>query len=678
MKKLISAIASILLIFATAMPIAAETEAIIECNDYGCLLDSIASSENISIKLTGDIELEKTIYINSGKEVTIDLNGFCISLDANDENTGMYAFDNKGTLNLIDNTSEHKGSIKSRGIKNYNFFVAEKINMIACGNTGGAALWTYDNSTTNIFDCYIETQNGASGVRSDTKNTENTVINIENTKIDSIAHGVIASGSKTKVNISNSVIEAGGIALAANNGGVLETNNSEIIGNNTYGSKNFMAVKTEDSKSSIILNGGSINSYNGAGCIQAALGNIEATNVTAQVNLKGGYLATAFSASGGGVLTLNNCVSISKGYALYVFNSGAKIIVNGGEYQGDIKAIQVDDSTSEQIPSEIKINEGSFNGDVSIGTKSIDYFKVEEGLFTANIADYINENTTLLSLTSSNVVEYYAGETNVISEKVSSLAKEGDEIILLKGDANLSINLDNVTIKNQGQGDLEVNGEKITDETTTEHTHIYGMPTWDWSKDYAKATATFTCEKGDDTQVLEAKITSITLDPTTEKEGKITYTATVKFKEKEYSDTKEIIIDKLPEVKFPVIISGNNSTWNSNYKDGLTFTSNAEYKDFVKVLVDDKEVDAKYYTVKEGSTIVNLTSNYLKTLKEGKHTLSIVSTSGTATTNFTIETTSLPVPNTGVKTSTTLFIPATVAVLLGITAIISLKKIYSK
>ena len=56
-----------------------------------------------------------------------------------------------------------------------------------------------------------------------------------------------------------------------------------------------------------------------------------------------------------------------------------------------------------------------------------------------------------------------------------------------------------------------------------------------------------------------------------------------------------------------------------NSSEGLSFTSNAEYNDFVKVLVNDKEVESKYYTVKEGSTIVTLQPSFLGTLKEGTY-----------------------------------------------------------
>ena len=67
-----------------------------------------------------------------------------------------------------------------------------------------------------------------------------------------------------------------------------------------------------------------------------------------------------------------------------------------------------------------------------------------------------------------------------------------------------------------------------------------------------------------------------------------------------------------------------------------SFTSNAAFADFLKVQVDGKDVDASNYTVKEGSTIVTLNASYLETLSAGKHTLAIVSDTGTAETEFTV------------------------------------------
>ena len=90
------------------------------------------------------------------------------------------------------------------------------------------------------------------------------------------------------------------------------------------------------------------------------------------------------------------------------------------------------------------------------------------------------------------------------------------------------------------------------------------------------------------------------------------------------------------EPEAPVIIEGTNGTWQNGSKDGLTFTSNAEFSDFIKVQVDGKDVAASNYTVKEGSTIVTLNPTFLGSLSVGKHTLAIVSTTGTAITEFAI------------------------------------------
>ena len=86
----------------------------------------------------------------------------------------------------------------------------------------------------------------------------------------------------------------------------------------------------------------------------------------------------------------------------------------------------------------------------------------------------------------------------------------------------------------------------------------------------------------------------------------------------------------------PVIIAGANGSWQKSGTDGLSFTSNAAFADFIKVQVDGKDLDVSNYTVKEGSTIVTLKTDYLATLSVGEHSLSIVSSNGTASTKFTV------------------------------------------
>ena len=85
------------------------------------------------------------------------------------------------------------------------------------------------------------------------------------------------------------------------------------------------------------------------------------------------------------------------------------------------------------------------------------------------------------------------------------------------------------------------------------------------------------------------------------------------------------------------------------------FTSNADFSKFVKVLVDGKVVDPKYYDAKSGSTKITLKKAYLGTLSVGVHTLTIASTDGEASTKFTILPNTDPAPNTGDTTNTALW-----------------------
>lgn len=104
-----------------------------------------------------------------------------------------------------------------------------------------------------------------------------------------------------------------------------------------------------------------------------------------------------------------------------------------------------------------------------------------------------------------------------------------------------------------------------------------------------------------------------------------------------YRDGRCIVCGAIDSSFRPVITSGANAIWQKGGKDGISFISNAAFDDFIKVQVDGKDLDVSAYTVKEGSTIVTLKDSYLDTLSVGKHTLSIVSKTGIATTDFTVE-----------------------------------------
>ena len=86
------------------------------------------------------------------------------------------------------------------------------------------------------------------------------------------------------------------------------------------------------------------------------------------------------------------------------------------------------------------------------------------------------------------------------------------------------------------------------------------------------------------------------------------------------------------------IIDGANSSWTQS-TDGsgsIRIRGNGEISKFVNVKVDGTIVDPANYTVTEGSTIIELKADYLKTLSEGTHTFEIIWTDGTAGTSFTV------------------------------------------
>ena len=102
--------------------------------------------------------------------------------------------------------------------------------------------------------------------------------------------------------------------------------------------------------------------------------------------------------------------------------------------------------------------------------------------------------------------------------------------------------------------------------------------------------------------------------------------------------TGEGKLAKLP----PEIINGKGMSIAAGETKELTFRSNADFSDFIRVELDGKTLDAKYYTAKEGSTIITLKADYVASLSAGNHTIGIVSTSGTATAKFTVDAKAAP------------------------------------
>ena len=69
------------------------------------------------------------------------------------------------------------------------------------------------------------------------------------------------------------------------------------------------------------------------------------------------------------------------------------------------------------------------------------------------------------------------------------------------------------------------------------------------------------------------------------------------------------------------IIDGNDATYKPGSNESLTFRGSGEVAYFKDVKVDGTIVDRTNYDVREGSTIITFTPEYLKTLRNGSHTV---------------------------------------------------------
>lgn len=111
-------------------------------------------------------------------------------------------------------------------------------------------------------------------------------------------------------------------------------------------------------------------------------------------------------------------------------------------------------------------------------------------------------------------------------------------------------------------------------------------------------------------------------------------TVPVTITSENYKDvTVKVTIYISPEYR---IIEGANSSWTQNTDGTVVIRGNGEFSRFHAVKVDGKVIDRANYDVKEGSTIITLKAEYLKTLATGSHTFAIVWDNGIAGTNFAV------------------------------------------
>ena len=98
-------------------------------------------------------------------------------------------------------------------------------------------------------------------------------------------------------------------------------------------------------------------------------------------------------------------------YPVYVFNSGGKVTINGGTFDGSIASIKIDNNQQTDFTAEATVTDGTFNGPVSIGSEAS--LQVEAGKFNTELDEkYLAPSCKLQPTTD--------GEGNIIYEVVPS------------------------------------------------------------------------------------------------------------------------------------------------------------------------------------------------------------------------------------------------------------------
>ena len=223
--------------------------------------------------------------------------------------------------------------------------------------------------------------------------------------------------------------------------------------------------------------------------------------------------------------------------------------------------------------------------------------------------------------------------------------------------------------------------------------HLWGAPVFKWASGYTKATATFTCRRDSShTTTVKSSVKGMITMPTTNANGKITYTASVKVNGKAVTDTKEAVIKPAGTAGYKY--TANAYSWTNTSSSGMNLTvKRSEYdaitfRAFTGVLIDGKTVNSSNYTTAKGSLKLTLNKDYLKDLAAGAHTIKIQFKDGTAETKFSVRGTtsnngsssssssksSSSSPKTGDDTNAGLWIGIIIVAALGIAGILIYRK----
>ena len=287
------------------------------------------------------------------------------------------------------------------------------------------------------------------------------------------------------------------------------------------------------------------------------------------------------------------------------------------------------------------------------GTHTV-YYRITKDNYTtieASKTVTINKKSVTITAHEQNIIW-----GNDINQSLYTVSEDG----LITGDSIKEITLTPSTTARTENGTISVSGVKIENAAGADVTANYDITmangnlkiTHDTALaperiEASKTKTTYTA--GDTLNVDDLAVTAYYADGYSEPVQDYTTnvsaidmsadgdkTLTVSYTKNGVTKTKDITIKVNAVPASYKIISGADSEWKQNTDGTITIVGNGEFSKFESVKVDGSIIDAKNYTAKEGSTIIILKADYLKTLSVGTHSFEIVWADGSAGTSFKV------------------------------------------
>lgn len=662
------------------------------------------ATDGAKITLAGDVALSRAISIGSseGKRIVLDLGGKTlkgyINFYAGDLTVqngtvegAIYAYttdEDKAYNHLtIANNAVIDGDYavvlyqKAVGAKNFGSIID------VCGTLKGN-LWVMGNITTDLatakYPCVVNVHDGAV-IESGEGNVGIALNGAAKVKV-----GKANITSETGIEVRAGELTVNGATVVGT--GVPTNVTSNGSGTTTTGAGIAVAQHTTALPINVTINSGDISGFSAlyqSNPEEAKNGPDAVKNVSVTVN--GG----TFKAINGGTVSVyseNNCVAVSRGTfssdpsAFLADKSLIAVPSKGGVYVVQPKEITVGDTTTKvdvsndgKTVTETKTenkNEGNVatrtetvtvkdnEGNVTKATETVTTVKTENGGTTTVVTekDTLNKTETTevtgvtAPTTASDVRLDVKNTTNVAVNKDSMAALTGDtvkDVVIETKQATLKLNK---TAVETMEGNVPTNGKMTLNVTVTEEKNA---TTTDIEK--VKVEVTAKNEAGENVFPENTANTNGLINIT------IPYNGNADYLDLWYiaANASATYMGRFPVVKgfvsfdvkhfsqydlIPVASSGSSviktGAGSSAASTTQTVTTDLTPGSITKVTVDGKVVDAKYYTV-SGSN-VTFTAEFLKTLKNGSHTVTVENATKIAKGVFTVNN-----PTTAVQAPTT-------------------------